>query len=286
MDKRIKFYVANSFARTNRGGNPAGVVVDSECLDDQEMQFIARQLNLVETVFISWDKASHEIDLRFFTPDKELPVAGHPTIAAFTVLIRDYFKEPAEGEYIIRTKGGRQPVSVIKSHSNYVVRMTQNTASFLGEESNIARVADILGIDKDDIVPDLPVQAVDTGLGHLVVPVKSIESLNRLVRKADLLRELCQSHGVREVQAFTVIESNVVQTRNICPKQGLEDPACGMGNGALGAYLLKNCYDGQESLCVEALQGDIVSMPSGVCGCQNGRTVCCDGMFSPTCTCN
>ncbi|MBP2643403.1 MAG: hypothetical protein H6Q67_1290 [Firmicutes bacterium] len=264
MEEIVKFYVANSFARTGWGGNPAGVVAGYPHLDADVMQYIARQLNLVETVFASWQENSREVQLRYFTPEKELAMAGHPTIAAFITLIQKYFREPVEGEYTIITKGGRQPVGVIKTGTGYAVRMEQKAARFVNEEKNARKVAATLGIQVQDINDDLPIEAVDTGLGHLIVPVTSLEALNRIERRVAELAELCRENGIREVQAYTFLEPNKVYTRNICPKQGLEDPACGMGNGALGAYLLKNYYKNADNITLEALQGDIVSLPSEI----------------------
>jgi trans-2,3-dihydro-3-hydroxyanthranilate isomerase len=192
--------VANSFARTAWGGNPAGVVVGYNCLDTETMQCIARQLNLVETVFVCWEADSREVSLRYFTPAKELEMAGHPTIAAFMILIKKYFKAPLEGQYSIQTKGGRQNVTVIKTETDYVVTMEQKIACFLNEEKNIQKVACTLGISVHDFSNDLPIEAVDTGLGHLIVPVNSIEALDKIERNIDALKELCQESGVKEVQ--------------------------------------------------------------------------------------
>lgn len=122
-----------------------------------------------------------------------------------------------------------------------------------------------MGLNEEDLIPDLPVQPVDTGLGRLIVPVKSLEILMRIQRKIEPLKSLCTSLGAMEVQVFTfeTYESNnTVHTRNICPREGIEDPACGVGNGALGAYLLKHFYTNGLKIDIRAEQGNIINMPS------------------------
>ena len=83
-------------------------------------------------------------------------------------------------------------------------------------------------------------------------------------RDAQLLQELCENLGVREVQIFTFDtygEDFDFHTRNLCPREGMEDPACGMGNAAVGAYLAKNYYSKQKCIHLLAEQGMIVKMP-------------------------
>ena len=86
--KNKKFLVVNSFAEKPFGGNPAAVFIDAEDLDKPTMQFIAKQINLVETVFIfpSTEKNA-DFYFRYFTPAEEISIAGHPTIAAILELI-------------------------------------------------------------------------------------------------------------------------------------------------------------------------------------------------------
>ena len=82
------FFVVNSFAEKAFGGNPAAVFLDGEGLVEAVMQSIARQMNLIETVFVFRpDAKEKDLRFRYFTPLEELPVAGHPTIAAGNELL-------------------------------------------------------------------------------------------------------------------------------------------------------------------------------------------------------
>src|SRR5947208_16242102 len=85
--RTVKFYQADVFTDTVFGGNPVAVVPDAGDLDGWEMQKIAREMNLSETVFVlPPTDPSAEYRLRFFTPVREIPFAGHSVIGAFYVL--------------------------------------------------------------------------------------------------------------------------------------------------------------------------------------------------------
>lgn len=263
----FEFHVVNSFAARKFGGNPAGVFTDAQLLKPETMQAIARQMNLVETVFVL-PPALPEADfrLRYFTPEEELPVAGHPTIAA-CVALNDIGRIHPEIKQVYRIQTEKGVVNALLSGSGeeLTVFMELPAPAFGEAPAERGEAAAALGLDEDELMPDLPVAPVDTGLGHLIVPVKSLRSLMRITRNAAPLRSLCDRFGMREVQAFTFEakdSKSQLHTRNICPREGLEDPACGSGNGALAAYLAKYRYAGRESFEVRAEQGDIVNMPS------------------------
>ena len=106
---------------------------------------------------------------------------------------------------------------------------------------------------------------MDTGLGHLIVPLRSLEALFRVKRQIEPLQQLCRTANVREAQVFcfeAIDQSSDMHTRNICPREGIEDPACGVGNGALSAYLSQFCWPTKHDLSLTIEQGTIVQMPS------------------------
>ena len=88
MAAEIKnFVVVNAFGEAPFGGNPAAVFADGSNLESGTMQALARQLNLVETVFVLPPEQGADFRLRFFTPDQQIPVAGHPSIATWLALL-------------------------------------------------------------------------------------------------------------------------------------------------------------------------------------------------------
>jgi len=259
------FYVVNAFASNPFGGNPAGVFPFAKGLTEKLMQSISKQLNLVETVFVL-PSTEADFELRYFTPHKELPIAGHPTIATWYALatqkhidasVRQIFKQ--------KTKRGIQEILIEFVESEIHILMQQPRATFLGVLQNRKRVAEVFSLAESDLLPNLPIEAIDTGLGHIVFGVRSIEALMRVRRNIESLESLCSEFKVSEAQIYceeTYDSALNFHTRNICPRDGIEDPACGVGNSALLAYLMKNGVVNSDMAEIRVEQGYIENMPS------------------------
>ena len=262
-----EFLVVNAFANGPFGGNPAAVFTNADGFDTKTMQAYARQLNLVETVFVFSGEKDADFRLRYFTPNSEIPVAGHPSIATWIALLhKKIINVDQRSKYLQANLAGIQEIEFDCSNSdNPVVTMKQPLAKFLEAACSKEQVASVFSLSENDLSPDLPIGAVDTGLGHLIVPLKSIDALFRVQRNIEPLRQLCQSVGVREAQLFcfeTLNTANDLHTRNLCPREGLEDPACGVGNGALAAYLSRYHWSDKSKFSLKIEQGNIVKMPS------------------------
>jgi trans-2,3-dihydro-3-hydroxyanthranilate isomerase len=176
----MKFHVVNSFSNTKFAGNPAGVVIVEDFSDVKLMQHIARQLNLVETVFIK-RISDYNFDIRYFTPSKELPIAGHPTIAGIKV-IHDVFKLYTDIQLTFQTtsKEIRADIQECEGESIYSIYIDEIThSSTLGDRREVASV---FGLVESDLIEDMPIKVVDAGLGHIIIPIKSLDSLMKAKR--------------------------------------------------------------------------------------------------------
>ncbi len=129
---KVKFHVVNAFGKHLFGGNPAAVIPNANGIDDQTMQSIARQLNLIETVFISQsNKAEIDYRFRYFTPTEELPIAGHPSIAAWLALTMTNEINIEERSTFYQENGaGIQEIKIYKSNDEIYVTMKQPQAKF------------------------------------------------------------------------------------------------------------------------------------------------------------
>lgn len=266
LEKNKRFLVVNAFAEKPFGGNPAAVFPNAQGLPQEMMQSIARQMNLVETVFVT-SETDVDFRLRYFTPKAELPVAGHPTIAAWCALLHEGIVNTEDRNiYTQGNQAGVQEIKVERSkRGKPVVTMKQPSARFLDTSCTAEQAAAVFSISKDAIDDRLPIQAVDTGLGHLIIPVRTLDVLMSVKRRIEPLKELCQKNGVREAQLFcfeTFDKTCQLHTRNLCPREGLEDPACGVGNGALTAYLSRFYRYADNDFTLRIEQGNIVDMPS------------------------
>ncbi|MDP9418511.1 MAG: PhzF family phenazine biosynthesis isomerase, partial [Actinomycetota bacterium] len=109
MAKRLRYEIVDVFTERAFAGNPLAVVLDGESLTAEQMQALAREFNLSETAF---PLASHDVDyaLRIFTPQVELPFAGHPSVGAAWVLASS--GRIGTGEVVQRCGAGDLPLSV------------------------------------------------------------------------------------------------------------------------------------------------------------------------------
>jgi trans-2,3-dihydro-3-hydroxyanthranilate isomerase len=253
------YRVVNSFsiAGLRFSGNPAGVVMDADVLDDITKQNIARQLNLVDTTFVCKSEKA-DFRFRYFTPHKELPVTGHPTIAALGALL-DAGVLTSSAKVRIETAGGEINAWLDDDR----IWVSQPSAVFRPLCCWLGELADAIGLTADDIVPSPVPEVSDAGLGHIICMMKDVEILGRARLDIGKLLHVCTASGAREAQIFAVDADGTIHTRNLCPRAGEEDPACGNGNAALGAWLAKHGQlDPGQKLSVS--QGTVVNRPSCV----------------------
>lgn len=270
IEKNRRFLTVNAFAEKPYGGNPAAVFTQADGLPQELMQTIARQLNLVETVFVLSGEQKADFHLRYFTPAAELPVAGHPTVAAWCALLHEGLIDVEKRNVFTQiNQAGKQEIKVEKSKNRGkpIVTMKLPVPRFLDTPCTKAQAASVLDVSPDSIDDRLPIHAVDTGLGHLIIPMRSLDALLSAKRQIEPLRELCKWNGVREAQLFcfeTFDKTCQLHTRNLCPREGMEDPACGVGNGALTAYLSQYYRFADSDFSLRIEQGTIIDRPSVV----------------------
>src|SRR5262249_14832004 len=182
-------------------------------MSDEQMQQIAREMNLSETVFVfPSDKSDVLRRLRIFTPFVELPFAGHPIVGTWNCLAREGVVPPPEnGEGVVRIKHevgiGVLPVEIeFKDGQPSRVVMTQGAFEIRGEiddwqeQSEIARA---LGLAREDLDETLPIQAVSTGNTMLLVPVRSLADLGSCRVNLSLLSEIYERANSTGCYAFT-----------------------------------------------------------------------------------
>lgn len=275
--RSLKFYQADVFTDQPFGGNPVAVIPDAAGLTDQELQQIAREMNLSETVFVLPPTDPVAVaKVRIFTPTQEIPFAGHPIVGAFFVLGtlgRVALKEPIT-RLLYECNIGLFPVEVhvLKRELARVV-MSQPQPQFLGaieQVTDIFEVANVLGLAKGVITgTKLPVEVVSTGLPVMIVPVRTLTAVRSIVPNAAAIIDLCGRYGANGMMVFTTMtveESSTVHTRMFASPIGvLEDPATGSASGALGAYLVQyGVVEVGPATQIIAEQGYEVERPSRI----------------------
>lgn len=273
----LKFYQADVFTDDPFGGNPVAVFPDAHGLADHQLQQIAREMNLSETVFVlpPTDQAA-VVRLRIFTPTQEIPFAGHPVLGTFYVLAQLGLIAVTEGitRVMQECNIGLFPVELHAQEGvlTHVV-MTQPKPEFLGpvdEMEDVYKIASALGLPKHAITDmKWPVEVVSTGLPVLIVPVRTLTAVRSIQPNASAIMDLCSRFGANGIMVFTTVTvepSATVHARMFAPSIGiLEDPATGSASGALGAYLVQNgVVDVAPTTDIIVEQGYEIERPSQI----------------------
>ena len=259
--KKPTFYIVDVFAEEKFAGNQLAVFRSGAKLTSEQMQSIAREMHFSETTFImSEEKYNGGYEVRIFTPVAEVPFAGHPTLGTAHI-IRTEIATDAPGEVLINLKVGQIPV-IFEEEISW---MKQVPPEF-GKKIDAASVAEVLGIRRSEIDERFPVEEVSTGLPHIIVPLKKIDSLKRVRVSLDKYYGLIKNTWAKPILIFCPESHeglNNISVRMFADCYGVpEDPATGSGNGCLAAYLVKNRYWGKNKINVRSEQGYEINRPS------------------------
>ncbi|WJV17903.1 PhzF family phenazine biosynthesis protein [Rossellomorea marisflavi] len=253
----MKFFIVDAFTDVPFGGNPAGVVLVDE-MDESFMQLFARELGYSETAFVE-RKSDSSFHARFFTPNTEVDLCGHATIAAFTVLLDKGLV--ADGRsYIMKTGAGDITVHL----SNGRIMMEQAPPSLGDLFEDVVELAGLLGIEASYIGGSLPPRAVSTGLMDLMVPVMSKLALDSINPDMKALAAYQKKHGLEGIHAFTLDTTDALAcSRNFSPLYGIdEESATGTASGAMTYYLYYYGVLTEFDKVFRCLQGENLQRPS------------------------
>lgn len=243
---QLAFEQVDVFTDRPVAGNALCVVPDGTGLSDGQMQAIAREMNLSETTFVlpPTDPAA-TYWMRIFTPAKEIPFAGHPSVGTAHVMARAGrfpLQEPVTR--IFQQVGvGTLPLDIeVSGGQPGRVIMTQGKPVFGEVLRDLTPVADALGVEPTAFARTrLPLQVVSTGLGHLLVPVPDLDAIGRLRPNTARLETLLGGCGALGCFVFCLqatAPDTLAHARMFAPGAGVpEDPATGSAAGPLGAYL-------------------------------------------------
>ncbi|RST59358.1 PhzF family phenazine biosynthesis protein [Siminovitchia terrae] len=258
---KMKFYIVDVFAKNKYEGNQLAVCLPDENIEQEEMQAIAKETNFSETTFImSGLQENGGYDVKIFTPDSEIPFAGHPTIGT-AFIIQQLFEDHKAAEIKLNLKVGQVPVVF----ENQYAWMTQNQPVF-GTEIDVETIAKSLQIDIEDINNDYPVQVVSTGLPSIIVNLKTLDAVNRCKVNHQVYDEMLEKIGDANLFVFTeetIHPENDLHARVFMFTSGhLEDPATGSANGNLAGYLLKHNFFNKNNISYSVEQGYSIGRPS------------------------
>ena len=235
-------------------------------LTDEEMQGITREMNFSETTFVLPSKIETCVKkVRIFTPGREIPFAGHPTLGtAFVLKNKGIIEEKTKSTFL---ELGLGPIQVKFSESNFI-SMQQPKPTFSEDYNKIKTMANILGIAERKISKKWPMSFVSTGLPFLIVPLISLSSIQSIKLNVNLLLEELKDFPSQKLIVFcseTIHSDSSVHMRMFAPSVGvLEDPATGSAAGPLGAYFeIYDCgKDSPKGAKIVIEQGYEINRPS------------------------
>jgi trans-2,3-dihydro-3-hydroxyanthranilate isomerase len=248
--RAFRYVVADVFTDSPLAGNQVAVFTDSREIPEKTLQPLAREMNFSETVFVYKPAQGGHARIRIFTPNTELPFAGHPTLGTAFVLAAP-LQLP---EIRLETGVGMVPVALEREQDRIVFgRMEQPVPTWEPYADEAALLA-ALGVVRSE----LPVEAYDNGVGHVYVALGSEDEVAALQPEVGALSRL---RGVTGTNCFAGSGTRW-KTRMFAPGGGVpEDPATGSAAGPLAVHLARHgrIGFGEE---IEISQGAEIARPS------------------------
>jgi trans-2,3-dihydro-3-hydroxyanthranilate isomerase len=262
----LTFYIVDVFAEERYAGNQLAVVRDADGLSDGQMQRIAKEMNYSETTFILSDtQRSGGYDVRIFTPECELPFAGHPTLGTGYVIQREIVSKPVE-TIVLNLKVGQIPVRFNYCDEHAATLWMKQIEPIFGRTIKPGPMSELLGIDKGQVDERFPVQEVSTGLFFTIVPLRTLGAVKQAKVDRNKYFELVKDTQAKAIFIFcpeTYHPENNLNARMFFDCYGIrEDPATGSAGGCLAAYLVKHCYFGDDHVDIRVEQGYEIGRPS------------------------
>ncbi len=264
--RKLTFYIMDVFAEEKYAGNQLAVVADAGGLSDEQMQKIAKEMNYSETTFIlSEEQQNGGYDVRIFTPEIEVPFAGHPTLGTAYVIQQEIVSKPVE-TIKLNLKVGQIPVTFNYDGQQPGILWMKQIEPTFGDAVEPGPISEVLGIDKSEIDERFPIQEVSTGIFFIIVPLKTLDAVKRARVARDKYFKLVEGLQAKAILIFcpeTYNHDNVLNARMFCDYYGIvEDPATGSANGCLAAYLVKHRYFKSVQIDIRVEQGYEMGRPS------------------------
>jgi trans-2,3-dihydro-3-hydroxyanthranilate isomerase len=248
MSRTYEFVQLDVFTRTPLTGNPLAVFTDSRDISDQEMQALAREMNLSETTFIL--PRGPEVEardgkrVRIFTVNEELPFAGHPTLGTALYLhnaapFPEIFLDLNVGKIAVRFRADSKDRSD-RVTGNVFGEMRQRDPEF-GPTLARDEIAAALRGGADQIASEWPSQIISTGLPFAIVPIRDAKALANL--QPDLARMSAVLEGTGAKFCYFICPEEREDWRQVRARMffyGGEDPATGSAAGCAVSWIVRH----------------------------------------------
>ena len=267
--RKFDFIHLDVFTRRLLAGNQLAVFTDAHGLSDDEMQAIAREMNLSETTFIlprdPEEESREGVKVRIFTVQEEVPFAGHPTLGtAFCIRSLRAAAGQTPDQVTLDLRVGKVPVRFTQREGTVFGEMRQRDPEF-GAILSREEAARIIGINANELSSEWPVQAVSTGLGFAVVPFQRADTLANLTfRFTPAATKFLDGSGARFFYFLCPTRSSgKLEARARMIFYNGEDPATGSAAGCAASWMARHGV-AQSDEQVLIRQGAEIQRPSDI----------------------
>lgn len=248
-----------AFSNGLQGGNPAGVVLSENTLDDDKMAQIAADVGYSETAFATaLDDSGLAWRVRYFSPESEVPFCGHATIALGAALGEQY----GAGTFSLTLNDTK--INVTAEATSEGVKATLSSPPTHSREMTEEEAKDIMALfslTPDDLDPRLPPARMHGGANHIVLPLRDRAKLAAMEYDLDEGRTVMRRHELVTVMLVHIEEDQVFLARNAFASGGvLEDPATGAAAAAFAGYLRDQDWPHGGKFTIR--QGEYIGSPS------------------------
>ena len=249
----LEFFIVDVFAERKYAGNQLAVFLDAQKIEPSTMLKIAKEINFAESAFILGGDEQNGFDIKIFTPESEIPFAGHPTVGSAFV-IRNYLLKKELKQLRLNLGVGRILAEFFPVEENSWKTFITQVQPVFNNSFEKAEIADLLNIAVEAINDQLPVCEVSTGLPFIIVPLKSLSSIKKIKTDAASFIDFMERNGLYKTNnpsgqttslfcfsPETYHRQNDYNARMLCVEDEIlkEDAATGSANGCFLAYYLK-----------------------------------------------
>ncbi len=235
-------HIVDVFTDEALAGNQLAVVLDAGDIPPEVMQRVAREMNFSETTFVmAPSQPAYAARVRIFTPGTELPFAGHPTVGTAWVLATQGLVPGGSLEFTLEEGVGPVPVRGEQSPKGLTFWMTHPPLTFGEVIGDRGRIAESIGLQESDLVPDVPLQVASTGVDFLYMALRDRHVVDSAVSDKMRMRKAYDGREALPIFLFAADGANRLYSRMFAPDIiGVdEDPATGSASGPLGAFAVK-----------------------------------------------
>ena len=258
----VKVNIINAFIDSGAGGNPAGVVINADSLDQSTKQKIAAKVGFSETAFVSSSNVA-DYKLEFFTPTRQIAHCGHATIATFSYLAQ---QKIVKGTHTSKeTIDGRREIFL----DGEVAYMQQLAPKYFSlDKISKENIIDSLGIHEPELISGQEPIIVNTGNSFMIIPIKDEGTLKSLKPNFRVIEQISERFDLIGYYAFTLqtaVAGRDAATRMFAPRYGIqEESATGMAAGPLACYLYDQLNIKKQKMIIEQGRLMLQASPSEI----------------------